>query len=91
MSTTTIDSYSTTSYRTAKYVVQAVNASDVQSYETLVTHNGTTATSTTYGVITIGNSLGNISASINGSNVEIRYTPLIANTYINVSRNFYPL
>ena len=91
VSTTTIDSYSTTSYRTAKYVVQAVNASDVQSYETLVTHNGTTATSTTYGVITIGNSLGNISASINGSNVEIRYTPLIANTYINVSRNFYPL
>lgn len=91
VATTTIDSYSSISYRTAKYVIQAVNASDVQSYETLVTHNGTTAVSTTYGVITIGNSLGNIAATIIGSNVEIRYTPLIANTYINVSRNFYPL
>ena len=91
ITTTTIDSYSTTSYRTAKYVIQAVNASDVQSYETLVTHNGITAVSTIYGVITIGNSLGNITATVIGSNVEIRYTPLIANTYINVSRNFYPL
>lgn len=88
---TTIDSYNITSYRTAKYVVQAVNASDVQSYETLVTHNGTSATSTTYGVITLGNNLGNISATIVGGNVEIQYSPLIANTYINVSRNFYPL
>ena len=91
VATTTIDSYSTTAWRTVKYVIQAVKASDVQSYETLVTHNGTTAVLTTYGVITIGNSLGNLSATIISGNVEIQYTPTLANTYLTVSRDFYPL
>jgi hypothetical protein len=91
VSVTTVDSYSTTSYRTAKYVLQAVQASDVESYEFLVTHNGTTAVSTTYGVLTIGNTLGNISATLSSGNVEVQYTPFTANTYLTVSRNFYPL
>lgn len=88
---TTIDSYSITSYRTAKYVIQAVRSSDVQSYETLVTHNGSTAVSTTYGVLTVGNSLGNVTATMVGTNVEVQFAPTLANTYITVSRNFYPL
>lgn len=91
VSLTTIDSYSITSYRTAKYVIQAVRASDVQSYETFITHNGSTAVSTTYGVLTIGNSLGNVSANIIGSNVEVQYIPTLANVYLTVSREFYPL
>jgi hypothetical protein len=91
VATTTIDSYNITSYRTAKYIIQAVRSSDVQSSETLVTHNNSTALSTTYGVITIGNSLGNVSATIIGSNVEVQFTPTSANTYITVSRDFYPL
>jgi len=91
LATVTIDSYSSSSYRTAKYVVQAVQASDVQSYETLVTHNNTTAVTTTYGVLTIGNSLGNVSATIIGNNVQVQFTPITANTYLTVSRNFYPL
>jgi hypothetical protein len=91
VATTTIDSYNITSYRTAKYIIQAVRSSDVQSSETLVTHNNSTALSTTYGVITIGNSLGNVSATIVGSNVEVQFTPTSANTYLTVSRNFYPL
>jgi hypothetical protein len=91
VATTTIDSYNIASYRTAKYIIQAVRSSDVQSYETLVTHNGTSAVSTTYGVITIGNSLGNITATIVSGNVEVQYIPTSANTYITVSRDFYPL
>jgi len=91
VATTTIDSYSITSWRTVKYIIQAVRASDVESYETLVTHNGTTAVSTTYGVLTIGNTLGNVSASLISGNVEVQYTPLSANTYLTVSRDFYPL
>jgi hypothetical protein len=47
--------------------------------------------STTYGVITIGNSLGNITATIVSGNVEVQYIPTSANTYITVSRDFYPL
>lgn len=91
IATTTIDSYSLTSYRTVKYITQAVRANDVQSYETLVTHNGTSAVSTTYGIITIGNSLGNISAAVVSSNVELQYTPNFANTYVTVSRDLYPI
>ena len=91
LATTTIDSYSISSYRTAKYVIQAVRASDIQSYETLVTHNNTTAVTTTYGVLTIGNSLGNVSATVVGGNVQVQFTPTTANTYLTVSRNFYPL
>ena len=91
VATTTIDSYNITSYRTAKYIIQAVRSSDVQSSETLVTHNNSTALSTTYGVITIGNNLGNVSATIVGSNVEVQFTPTSANTYLTVSRDFYPL
>jgi hypothetical protein len=91
VATTTIDSYNIASYRTAKYIIQAVRSSDVQSSETLVTHNNSTALSTTYGVITIGNSLGNVSATIVGSNVEVQFTPTSANTYLTVSRDFYPL
>jgi hypothetical protein len=91
VSTTTIDSYQTIAFRTVKYVIQAVKNSDVESYEVLVTHNGVIAVSTTYGVITIGNSLGNISASISSGNVNVQYITNYANTYITVSRDFYPL
>jgi len=91
IATTTIDSYSTTAWRTVKYITQAVRASDVQSYETLVTHNGATVVSNTYGILTIGNSLGSISATLVGSNVEVQYTPVFANTYLTVARDFYPL
>jgi hypothetical protein len=91
VATTTVDRYSTTSYRTVKYIIQAVRASDVQSSETLVTHNGATAVATTYGVLVIGNALGNVSATIIGSNVQIQFSPTTANTYLTVSRDFYPL
>lgn len=90
-STTTIDSYSTSRYRTAKYVVQAVKASDVETYEMLVTHNGTTTATTTYGILTMGNTLGNISTSISSGNVIVSYNSSLANTYVTVSRDFYPL
>jgi hypothetical protein len=91
VSTTTLDTYSATKYRSAKYVLQAVQASDVETFEVLVTHNGTSALSTTYGILTIGNTLGNISTSISSGNVIVSYNSLIANTYVTVSRDLYPL
>jgi hypothetical protein len=45
-------SYSTSRYRTAKLVCQAVNASVVEVCELLVTHNGTTTYSTKYANVT---------------------------------------
>ena len=85
---TTIDTYDNTLYRTAKYVVQATRTTNMESYEVLVTHNGTTAYSTTYGVINSGTSLGTISATISGSNVLVQYTATGTNTNIRLSKNY---
>ena len=85
---TTIDTYDNTLYRTAKYVVQATRTTNMESYEVLVTHNGTIAYSTTYGVINSGTSLGTISATISGSNVLLQYTAISTNTDIRLSKNY---
>ena len=85
---TTIDTYDNTLYRTAKYVVQATRTTNMESYEVLVTHNGATAYSTTYGVINSGTSLGTISATISGSNVLVQYTATGTNTNIRLSKNY---
>ena len=85
---TTIDTYDNTLYRTAKYVVQATRTTNMESYEILVTHNGTTAYSTTYGVINSGTSLGTISATISGPNVLVQYTATGTNTNIRLSKNY---
>lgn len=85
---TTIDTYSATAYRTAKYLVQATISSDVESYEVLVTHDSSNAFVTTYGVINNGNTLGAISATISGSDVEVQYTATTANTDVRLSKNY---
>ena len=85
---TTIDTYDNTLYRTAKYVVQATRTTNMESYEVLVTHNGTTAYSTTYGIINSGTALGTISATISGSNVLVQYTATGTNTNIRISKNY---
>ena len=85
---TTIDSYNSTIYRTAKYIIQATRSSNIESYEVLVTHNGTSAYSTTSGVINSGITLGTISTTIIGSNIVLQYTATGANTSIRLSKNY---
>ena len=85
---TTIDSYDKTVYRTAKYVMQATHLTNLESYEVLVTHNGTTAYVTTYGIINSGSSLGTLSTTISGSNVLLQYTAISTNTDVRLSKNY---
>ena len=85
---TTIDSYDKATYRTAKYTIQATRSTNFESYEVLVTHNGTTAYSTTYGNINSGTVLGSITATISGSNVLVQYTATGTNTNIRLSKNY---
>ena len=85
---TTIDSYDKTIYRTAKYVMQATQSTNLESYEVLVTHNGTTAYVTTYGIINSGSSLGTLSTTISGSNVLLQYTAISTNTDVRLSKNY---
>jgi hypothetical protein len=89
--TVTIDSFSVTAYRTAKYILQATVDNDYQSAEILVNHNGTTAYNTVYGVINTGNILGNVSATISGGNVLLQYTTSYNDTFIRLSKNYIVL
>ena len=86
-SATVIDSFAKATYRTAKYIVQVTNSGGTafESSEVLVVHNGTTATMIEYGVVsTSGSSLGTISALINSSNVELKYTGAASGNAVKV-------
>ena len=85
---TNVDVYSTSLYRTAKYIIQANTSSTYESMECLVTHNGSTAYRTTYGVISSGSSLGNISVTVNGGNVLVQYTSANNNTNLRLSKQY---
>jgi hypothetical protein len=81
-----IDSYSTTEYRTAKYIIQAITDAAVHSEELLVTHNDIDVFFTEYAIITTANSLFNVYATIQSANVTINVSPVSANTQVDFSR-----
>lgn len=66
------------SYRTGKFVVQAVGAggssSHVESTEILMVHDGTDAYTTEYGTIKSGSDIGTYTAVVASGNVELRAT-----------------
>jgi hypothetical protein len=84
---TTIDSFPKATYRTAKYIIQATDGSDFESYEVLVTHNGTTAYRNVYGVVGTA-TLGTLTATISGANVLLQYTSENNDTDVRLSKNY---
>lgn len=90
-SPTTIDSFSTSTYRTAKYIVQVTNGTSFQSQEALVVHNGTTPTIVTYSVVQTGGNLGVMSASISGSTVSVQFTAANATNTVRLYRQYLQL
>jgi hypothetical protein len=69
-----IDSWAHASYRGAKYYISVNNAAktELSNVEALVVHDGTTAYITSYGNVNTGsNDLIELTAAINGSNVEL--------------------
>lgn len=85
---TTIDSFATTLYRTAKYIVQVTNGTNFQSQEVLLVQNGTTATITTYGTVATGGNLGVMSANISGSNTNLTFTAANATNTVRLWRQY---
>ena len=85
---TTIDSFSTSIYRTAKYVLQASTSTEYESSEILVNHNGTTAFRTIYAVLNTGNTLGTVGVTISGGSVLVQYTADNNNTNIRVLKQY---
>jgi len=83
-SATTVDSFATTLYRMAKYVLMAENAAgdEWEAAEAIVVHDGTTATLTVYGVTATGADSWAYSATISGGNVLLQATAGEASTTV---------
>ncbi len=75
-SATTVDSFSKTAYRTAKYLIQVTQGSKYTSSEVLLAHDGTDSYMSEYAVIELGASRipMTVSTSISSGNVLLRVT-----------------
>ena len=83
-SATTICTLAGATYRSAKLEISIkdATASEYESTEVLMVHNGSTASITEYGTIFTGSAaLGTISATYSGGNVLIQYTRTGSNTH----------
>ena len=88
---TVIDSFATSAYRTAKYVVSSQNDDGYESLEVLLIHNDINSYITVYGAINDGG--GNtvtMSTGINSGNVELRATGLAGNTVVKLIGTYVP-
>ena len=73
----TIDSFATTSFRSARYTVQVTNTTDSTYHltEILLIHDGTTPSITEYGTIFTGSAEAAFDADISSGNVRLLATP----------------
>lgn len=82
----TLDTFTTTQYRTVKYFIQAHSGADIHATELLVSHDGisayTSITNTVYSDI----SLISLSASISSGTITIAVTPTYENTTVDFVR-----
>ena len=71
-----LDTWSVSTYGTAKYVVQTRNGSDkIESMEAIVVAEGSNASIVTYGIVNShGSAMGTLSANVVGGNCRLYYT-----------------
>jgi hypothetical protein len=81
-----LDSFSSSTYRTAKYLISMTSGTDYQSVEMLVVHNGTTASQTTYADVMTNTNLATFNVDISAGNVRLLTTPVNAVTAYKVTR-----
>ena len=85
---TTVDTMSTSTYRSAKYIVQVTNGTNYQVMEALMISNGTTATITTYGTIQTNGNLGVLAATQTGSNVTLQFIATNASNVVRIKKDY---
>jgi hypothetical protein len=78
-----IDSFSTATYGTAKYLVQIKDGANIESAEVLLAQDGVNVSITTYAVIAPAGTLGTFQSNISSGTVRFWYTPSIS-TYANI-------
>jgi uncharacterized membrane protein len=54
----------------------------------LLISDGTTATVTTYGVVSTGSSLGTLSATQSGSNAQLQFTGTAAGNTVRIKKDY---
>jgi hypothetical protein len=74
--TTVLSSFPIASFKTGKFLVQAVLGADTHVSEVLVTHNGTSAFSTEYAIVYTVGELFSLSVDIDAGNLRILVTPM---------------
>jgi hypothetical protein len=91
---TTIDTFPTTTYRVAKYVIKVTDSTNgvYSGAELIVAHNGTTATSQVYGVVNTGaNALATFSSTISGGNVNVTANTWSSTATATVFQTYMPV
>ena len=73
-STQTIDSYSASNYKTARYLIQVVSSSSIHISEMTVFHDGVNVYKNEYGVSTNNGELGNFSVDFTGGTVFLQFS-----------------
>jgi len=82
---TTVDSFSSVLYRSAKYIIQVSTGSDYETREALIVHDGTTAYITEFAMVYTGADLiGDASVTMSGNNVQLKYTPTSGTATVKV-------
>jgi hypothetical protein len=72
---TSIDSFSASTYRSAKYQIQITQGSTYHTTEISIVHDGSDSYGTEYGTIKTGSSLASFNTDISGGNVRLLATP----------------
>jgi hypothetical protein len=73
-SLTVVDTFALDTYRSGRYIIQITQGTAYQMSEFRIIHNGTNTFITEYAVLETNGELGDFTAAINGSNVEISVT-----------------
>ena len=74
-SQTSIDSFSASTYRSAKYQIQITRGSEYQVTEISIVHDGSDSYGTEYATLKTGANLSTFSTDISGGNVRLLATP----------------
>ena len=72
---TSIDSFSASTYRSAKYQIQITRGSEYQVTEISIVHDGTDSYGTEYATLKTGSTLATFSTDVSGGNVRLLATP----------------
>jgi hypothetical protein len=83
---TIVDSFAKAVYRSAKYYIQITSGSDYHITEALLLHDGSQVYVTEYGTVFSNTSLGNVSANINSSNVNLLVAPTNSSSVVKTKR-----